>query len=158
MLNKVIVHSIEDLSIVVFPFRMVVVHSVPGRSALILLVNRSLRQEWMVEWYTPVSDDQWFTHRACFFHRVDTFKIKLASTVYLLSRFVWFFVSSNMSASETANGQYSDYRSPFSTRYASKEMRFNFSDQNKFSTWRKLWVYLAEAQMVRERLTLHDKK
>ncbi|XP_034934507.1 adenylosuccinate lyase isoform X1 [Chelonus insularis] len=43
--------------------------------------------------------------------------------------------------------EYQDYRSPLSTRYASKEMRYNFSDQNKFSTWRRLWLYLAKAEM-----------
>ncbi|XP_058797841.1 adenylosuccinate lyase [Phymastichus coffea] len=43
--------------------------------------------------------------------------------------------------------EYCDYRSPLATRYASKEMRYNFSDQNKFSTWRKLWIYLAKAEM-----------
>ncbi|XP_008547786.1 adenylosuccinate lyase [Microplitis demolitor] len=42
--------------------------------------------------------------------------------------------------------EYSSWRSPLSTRYASKEMLFNFSDQNKFSTWRRLWIYLAKAQ------------
>ncbi|XP_043491150.1 adenylosuccinate lyase [Polistes fuscatus] len=45
------------------------------------------------------------------------------------------------------NNVYSDYRSPLATRYASKEMRYNFSEQKKFSTWRKLWVYLAKAEM-----------
>ncbi|XP_001607992.1 adenylosuccinate lyase [Nasonia vitripennis] len=45
------------------------------------------------------------------------------------------------------NSEFCDYRSPLATRYASKEMRFNFSDQNKFSTWRKLWIYLAKAEM-----------
>lgn len=44
--------------------------------------------------------------------------------------------------------EYQDYRSPLATRYASKEMRYNFSDQNKFSTWRRLWIYLAKAEMV----------
>ncbi|XP_012282922.1 adenylosuccinate lyase [Orussus abietinus] len=42
---------------------------------------------------------------------------------------------------------YCDYRSPLSTRYASKEMRYNFGEQKKFTTWRRLWVYLAKAEM-----------
>lgn len=41
------------------------------------------------------------------------------------------------------------YRSPLSTRYATKEMQFLFSDQFKFSTWRKLWIFLAQAEKVR---------
>ncbi|XP_076293321.1 adenylosuccinate lyase [Lasioglossum baleicum] len=52
-----------------------------------------------------------------------------------------------MSATMVENGVYSDYRSPLATRYVSKEMRYNFSDQHKFSTWRKLWIYLAKAEM-----------
>lgn len=43
--------------------------------------------------------------------------------------------------------EFEDYRSPFSTRFSSKEMRFNFSEQNKFSTWRRLWILLAKAEM-----------
>lgn len=39
-----------------------------------------------------------------------------------------------------------EYRSPFSSRYASKEMQYNFSEKKKFSTWRKLWTYLAKAE------------
>ena len=39
------------------------------------------------------------------------------------------------------------YESPFCTRYASKEMQFVFSADKKFSTWRKLWVALARAEM-----------
>ena len=38
------------------------------------------------------------------------------------------------------------YTSPFSERYASKEMQYLFSQENKFKTWRKLWVALAEAE------------
>ncbi|XP_043251571.1 adenylosuccinate lyase isoform X2 [Colletes gigas] len=52
-----------------------------------------------------------------------------------------------MSSSKVEKSEYCDYRSPLATRYASKEMRYNFSDQHKFSTWRKLWVYLAKAEM-----------
>ena len=39
------------------------------------------------------------------------------------------------------------YESPFCTRYASKEMQFLFSADKKFSTWRRLWVALARAEM-----------
>ena len=35
----------------------------------------------------------------------------------------------------------------FSTRYASDEMQYIFSDDNKFRTWRRLWVALARAEM-----------
>lgn len=38
------------------------------------------------------------------------------------------------------------YQTPLNTRYSSKEMQFNFSDQKKFSTWRQLWLWLAEAE------------
>ena len=38
------------------------------------------------------------------------------------------------------------YISPFSTRYASKEMQYIFSDDNKFKTWRRLWIALARAE------------
>lgn len=39
------------------------------------------------------------------------------------------------------------YSSPLNTRYASKEMSYIFSEENKFRLWRKLWVALAESQM-----------
>ena len=38
------------------------------------------------------------------------------------------------------------YISPFSTRYASKEMQYLFSDEKKFRTWRRLWISLARAE------------
>ncbi|XP_018374560.1 PREDICTED: uncharacterized protein LOC108768584 isoform X2 [Trachymyrmex cornetzi] len=62
-----------------------------------------------------------------------------------------------MSVSKVPSDDYCDYRSPLSTRYASKEMRYNFSDQNKFSTWRKLWIYLAKAEMYEDRGSVDDK-
>ena len=40
----------------------------------------------------------------------------------------------------------STYESPFSTRYASKEMQYLFSPDMKFSTFRKLWIALAKAE------------
>lgn len=43
--------------------------------------------------------------------------------------------------------KYETYESPFCTRYASKEMQYVFSAQKKFSTFRKLWVALARAEM-----------
>ncbi len=38
------------------------------------------------------------------------------------------------------------YENPLCRRYASKKMQEIFSDNVKFSTWRKLWVALAEAE------------
>ncbi|ERK31003.1 adenylosuccinate lyase [Clostridium intestinale] len=38
------------------------------------------------------------------------------------------------------------YSTPLNSRYASKEMSFLFSDDMKFTTWRKLWVALAECE------------
>ena len=38
------------------------------------------------------------------------------------------------------------YENPLISRYASEEMLKNFSDQKKFSLWRKLWVSLAESE------------
>ncbi|WP_417429349.1 adenylosuccinate lyase [Halpernia sp.] len=38
------------------------------------------------------------------------------------------------------------YKNPLEERYSSEEMLFNFSPDNKFQTWRRLWVALAEIQ------------
>ena len=38
------------------------------------------------------------------------------------------------------------YENPLGRRYAGKEMKRIFSDDEKFSTWRKLWVALAESE------------
>ena len=42
--------------------------------------------------------------------------------------------------------EHNRYISPFSTRYASDEMQYIFSDDNKFRTWRRLWIALAKAE------------
>ena len=39
-----------------------------------------------------------------------------------------------------------EFRHPLIERYASREMAYIFSDQKKFTTWRALWVALAEAE------------
>lgn len=39
------------------------------------------------------------------------------------------------------------YVSPLSERYASKEMQYIFSPDMKFTTWRRLWIALAETEM-----------
>ncbi len=39
------------------------------------------------------------------------------------------------------------YESPLSSRYASDEMQYIFSPDKKFSTWRRLWIALARAEM-----------
>ena len=44
------------------------------------------------------------------------------------------------------NSKYDKYQSPLAERYASDEMSYNFSDQLKYSTWRELWIALAETE------------
>ena len=39
-----------------------------------------------------------------------------------------------------------EYKSPLSSRYASKEMKYIFSEQKKFTTWHELWIALAKAE------------
>ena len=41
---------------------------------------------------------------------------------------------------------HSGYRSPLESRNASREMRAIWSEQRKFSTWRRIWLALAESQ------------
>jgi adenylosuccinate lyase len=41
---------------------------------------------------------------------------------------------------------HSRYQSPLTSRYASAEMANCFSDDQKFSIWRHLWLYLATAE------------
>ncbi len=47
------------------------------------------------------------------------------------------------------------YISPFSTRYASDEMQYIFSEDNKFRYWRRLWLALASAEQ-RQGLAITD--
>lgn len=49
------------------------------------------------------------------------------------------------------------YESPFCTRYASEEMQYVFSADNKFKTWRKLWIALAKAEK-RQGLQITDEQ
>ena len=49
------------------------------------------------------------------------------------------------------------YVSPFSTRYASAEMQYLFSDDKKFKTWRRLWIALARAEQ-RQGLAITDEQ
>lgn len=41
---------------------------------------------------------------------------------------------------------YNVYSEPLVSRYTSKEMQYLFSDEKKFTTWRRCWIALAEAQ------------
>ncbi|MCI8756304.1 MAG: adenylosuccinate lyase [Oscillospiraceae bacterium] len=50
-----------------------------------------------------------------------------------------------------------NYESPFCTRYASEEMQYVFSPDNKFKTWRKLWIALAKAEQ-RQGLGITDEQ
>ena len=51
-----------------------------------------------------------------------------------------------MKKKKKINSKYDKYQSPLAERYASDEMSYNFSDQLKYSTWRALWIALAETE------------
>ena len=42
--------------------------------------------------------------------------------------------------------EFDRFETPFEERYSSKEMLYLFSPNKKFSTWRKLWIALAESE------------
>ena len=42
--------------------------------------------------------------------------------------------------------EFDRFRTPFEERYSSKEMLYLFSPNKKFTTWRKLWIALAESE------------
>ena len=42
--------------------------------------------------------------------------------------------------------EHNEYTNPLITRYATREMSYIFSDNNRYSLWRKLWVALAESE------------
>ncbi|KAK3072582.1 adenylosuccinase ade13 [Teratosphaeriaceae sp. CCFEE 6253] len=44
------------------------------------------------------------------------------------------------------DAQHDTYQNPLNSRYCSAEMKYIFSPRNRFSTWRELWVYLAESE------------
>ena len=50
------------------------------------------------------------------------------------------------------------YQTPLTGRYASKEMKHLFSDDVKFSYWRKLWVALAEAEQATGLVDISDEQ
>lgn len=52
-------------------------------------------------------------------------------------------------SAEEMHPEFSKYRTPLVSRYASPEMAYNFSELKKFSTWRRLWTWLAKAQKVK---------
>ena len=49
-------------------------------------------------------------------------------------------------APSTATDAHAKYQSPLTSRYASAEMSYCFSDKRKFATWRRLWINLAKAE------------
>ncbi|KAF2857888.1 Adenylosuccinate lyase [Piedraia hortae CBS 480.64] len=45
-----------------------------------------------------------------------------------------------------STADYDTYQNPLNSRYSSREMQFIFSPRNRFSTWRRLWFWLAQSQ------------
>ena len=43
---------------------------------------------------------------------------------------------------------YNSYQNPLTGRYAGPEMNYNWSPHKKHSTWRKLWIALAEEEQA----------
>lgn len=41
---------------------------------------------------------------------------------------------------------YDYYKTPLDSRYSSEEMKKLFSQRSRHSTWRQLWLWLAEAE------------
>ncbi|KAF2764319.1 Adenylosuccinate lyase [Teratosphaeria nubilosa] len=44
------------------------------------------------------------------------------------------------------DAKYDTYQNPLNSRYCSAEMKYIFSPRNRFTTWRELWVWLAESE------------
>ena len=56
--------------------------------------------------------------------------------------------SERIKPSAPANTQRRKFENPLTERYGSVEMSYIFSPHFKFSTWRKLWVALAESEKM----------
>ncbi|EMC94061.1 hypothetical protein BAUCODRAFT_124795 [Baudoinia panamericana UAMH 10762] len=44
------------------------------------------------------------------------------------------------------DAKYDTYQNPLNSRYCSQRMKYIFSPRNRFSTWRELWIFLAESE------------
>lgn len=51
-----------------------------------------------------------------------------------------------MCSAKRQQNKMDSYKNPLEERYSSEEMLYNFSPNNKFRNWRKLWIALAEIQ------------
>ena len=66
----------------------------------------------------------------------------ISLNIFLLSLFI---INLN---SNSADVNFSKYQSPLSGRYASDEMSYIFSLQNRHSNWRKVWLALAKSEQA----------